>query len=478
MLIAAIVLAHLVGPERTRNAEIYSCAADHEQAATIYRYTKQLIQAEPALDAKQGGLLECIDSRKRITNPGLNSYYRALSSKSTTKHGMNPVVVIYDELAQAPNRQLYDVMITSFGARMGENEEPLFIVISTQSEDAASIMSECVDEVLDNNASENPDPTLVGWIFAVPDEADIYDEKNWHLANPALGDFRCLDEFRTMAEKAKRSAGFRQQFRNLYLNQRVDLTVPFIARERWEPRARHKAAIVDVNGNPVSTTDMTLEDFKGLPVGCGLDLSGKRDLTALGFAAPIPGCNHVFVDCKFYMPGLDNIELRDKEKLDRARYREWIDAGHIVQTQGPTVGLDFVAVDLQKTIADFDVQAIRYDAWRVEALQNELIRLGMEFDEKLFVKHHQGTFTMGPAIDLFEEWVLHSRLIHANNPVLNYCVANTVCTKDARENRAFDKRKSNRRIDGTVAVTMAVSAVNGFWKPMSETEIDFKVFFV
>jgi len=122
-LIAAIVLAHLVGPEAIPNGEIYSAANDRDQAAIVYKFARQIVELEPELLLK----IDLIPSTKTMIGRRTGSIYRAVSAEAGTKHGYLPSLVIYDELAQAKSRNLYDVFDTSFGAR----DEPLFIVIST-----------------------------------------------------------------------------------------------------------------------------------------------------------------------------------------------------------------------------------------------------------------------------------------------------------------------------------------------------------
>ena len=180
-LTAAIVLAHLVGPERVPNGEIYSAANDRDQASIVFKFAKQMIELEPVLARK----IEVIASTKTMLVRQTGSIYRAVSAESGTKHGYMPSLVIYDELAQAKNRDLYDVLDTSFGAR----EEPLFIAISTQSNDPEHIFSQLVDDGLSET-----DPTITCHLYAADEGCDLDDPKQWKKANPGLGDFRDRDD--------------------------------------------------------------------------------------------------------------------------------------------------------------------------------------------------------------------------------------------------------------------------------------------
>ena len=171
-LIAALVLVHLVGPEAIENGEIYSAANDREQAAQVFKVAAQIVRADPELSA----MVRVTDSTKHIACYGNGSFYRAISAEAGTKHGLNPSFVIFDELAQARNRELYDVLDTSMGARA----EPLFIVISTQSNDPEHILSRLIDDGLAGH-----DPSIVCHLYAVPEEtsdADLYRERTWRLS--------------------------------------------------------------------------------------------------------------------------------------------------------------------------------------------------------------------------------------------------------------------------------------------------------
>ena len=219
-LIAAIVLAHLVGPEAVVHGEIYSAANDRDQAAIVYKFARQMVELEPELLNE----IELVPSTKTMVARRTGSVYRAISAEAGTKHGYLPSVVIYDELAQAKNRDLYDVLDTSFGAR----QEPLFIAISTQSNDPEHILSKLIDDGL-----SGIDPSIVCHLFAADDECDLGDEPQWHKANPALGKFRDYEDLATAIRKAIRMPAEEPKVRNLFLNQRIAPIASLISRQEW-----------------------------------------------------------------------------------------------------------------------------------------------------------------------------------------------------------------------------------------------------
>ena len=219
-LIAAIALAHLVGPEAIVHGEIYSAANDRDQAAIVFKFAKQMVELEPDLRNQ----IEIIESTKRMVARRTASVYRAISAEAGTKHGYLPSVVIYDELAQAKGRELYDVLDTSFGAR----DEPLFIIMSTQSNDPEHIMSKLIDDGL-----AKADPSICCHLYAADEDCALDDEEQWLKANPALGDFRDYEDLAAAMRKAKRLVAEEPKVRNLFLNQRVSPAASLISRAEW-----------------------------------------------------------------------------------------------------------------------------------------------------------------------------------------------------------------------------------------------------
>lgn len=430
-LIAALVLAHLVGPEAITNGEIYSAANDREQAGVCYRLAAQMVRADPELSS----ILRCVDSTKTIAYYANGSFYRALSSESGTKHGLNPSLVIFDELAQAKSRDLYDVLDTAMGARI----EPLFITISTQSNDPEHILSKLIDDGL--NAD---DPRTVCHLYAVPDDApDIFDSAIWKKANPALGDFRDLGDFRALAEKAQRMPAEEPKFRNLYLNQRVSPHSSLLSRAEW------MACLGEA------------EFTDGEQVYLGLDLSSTNDLTALAMVSAEGGSR---VRSFFWKPAL---LLHEHSARDfgsgNLRYVEWNEAGWLETTPGRSIDPETIATRIAELTGKYRVIGLAYDRWRVNDLLREFDRIGLvafEDGEKgaglRLAPWGQGYRDMAPAIDALELAVIERKLEHTGNPLLNWCIANVVATTDPAGNRKLDKDKSRFRIDGAVALAMAV----------------------
>lgn len=431
-LIAALVLAHLLGPEAVPNGEIYSAANDREQAAQVFKVCKQIVDADPEL----GRMLTVVPSTKTIVCSHNGSFYRAISAEAGTKHGLNPTLVIYDELAQAKNRTLYDVLDTSMGAR----DEPLFITISTQSNDPEHILSKLIDDGLSAE-----DETTVCHLYEAPEDCDLMDAVAWRAANPALGDFRSLEELAVLAAKAKRMPAEEPKFRNLYLNQRVSPASTLIARADWQACCKPACQLVD-----------------GEAVYLGLDLSAKTDLTALLAVSAEDGSR---VQAWFWKP--EDL-LEDHERRDRVPYRQWVQQGWIAAAPGRAIHPQAVAMKIAELTGEFDVLGLAYDRWQMDHLLREFDAVGLNAYKDgeakgpgargsglRLVPWGQGFKDMSPAIDALETAVMHGHLEHGGNPVLTWNMANAVAVMDPAGNRKLDKQKARFRIDGAVALCMA-----------------------
>lgn len=431
MLTSALMLVHLIGPEKSINSENYSCATDREQASIIFRYASQLVRAEPELMA----LIKIIDSTKTMVAFDTGSIYRALSSEAGTKMGYSPSFWTYDELAQARNRDLYDAMDTAGSAR----EEPLSVIISTQSNDPQHILSVLIDDGLSKR-----DPSTICHLHAVPDDANdaLTDQKLWALANPALNKFRSLSEMKTAAKRAVRMPTFEAAFRNLYLNQRTSAESPLIPRQEWM----------------ACQGDATIEP--GAEIYLGLDLSGKTDLTAL---VGVSNGQQDKIKAWFWKP---QDSILDHEKRDRVPYTVWKSQGFIETTPGRAIQYEWIAERIGHIIKDYKVMGMAFDRWRIDDLMNAMNKIGLDVyvdgkDEARAgalrtVPWGQGFASMTQAVEALEVSILDRHLIHDGNPVLTWNASNAIAISDAAGGRKLDKSATRFRIDGIVAMSMAI----------------------
>jgi phage terminase large subunit-like protein len=335
--------------------------------------------------------------------------------------------VIYDELAQAPDRKLYDVLMTSMAAR----REPLAIIISTQSSDPHSIMSELVDYGVQVRDGILDDPTFFPVIYTAPEDSDPWSEETWFACNPALGDFRSLEEMRTAALQARRIPAREASFRLLYLNQRIAAEARFISQADWQGCSGR----IDADA------------LRGRPCVGALDLASTTDLTAL--VLYFPEDNGAILPF-FWVPA---DRLDEREHTDKVPYRTWCNQGYLEAPAGRAVDKLAIVRRLAEICEMFDLRALAYDRWRLEDLKKMLSDEGIDVEVTPF---GQGFKDMGPAVDILETAILDRRITHPSHPILTWNVANAVVEVDPAGSRKVSKSRSVERVDGLVALIMAV----------------------
>lgn len=443
-LVSGIALGHLCGPESKAHEQIYSAAFDRDQAAITFRYMTQMILMDEELSSE----LIIRESKKEIYCPRNGSIFKALSSEVKGKHGLGPAVLIMDELAQfGQDRAFYDTLAQGRGAHL----EPLMWIISTQAADDLAVLSQEIDYGLQVESGDIDDPTVRCFLFTTPAEADPYDLENWKLSNPALGDFLNLADMEEVARTAQFMPSAENNFRNLRLNQRVGAGAHFITPDLWQGCT----AAPDID--------------EGVEWWGGLDLSSKNDLTALVFVSQdFDSCWNVL---PFFWTPADN--LMEREKRDKAPYTYWRDHGFLQAKPGKTIDYSWVAAKIGELLGELKIAGIKFDRWRINDLQRELDKLGIDCwiegldwkegdktsmpDGLRLVPHGQGFKDMNPAIEIIEDVLKEKKLRHGGHPVLTWCAANTRAQRDPAGNRKFDKLKSTGRIDGIVALAMALN---------------------
>lgn len=418
-LIAGILLAHLCGPEAKLNSQIVSGAMSRDQAALVFNLAAKMVQLSPELSK----VVRIVPSGKRLIGLSKNVEYRALAADGQTAHGLSPALAILDEIGQVRGSQsdFVDAITTSQGA----HESPVLVAISTQSPNDGDLFSIWLDD-----AKASKDKHTVCHLYAAPDDCDLTDRNAWQAANPALGKFRSVQDVEDQAAKASRMASFEPTFRNLVLNQRVDMTSPFITRGVWVANGAEPDPSV----------------FYEEPVYVGLDLSARNDLTAMVMMA-FRGVWHV--RCIVWTPEKG---LRDRAKQDRAPYVEWAKDGFIRPLPGASVDYGMLAEQIAETLEDCEVASVAFDRWRFDLLKLEFEKRGIELPLKPF---GQGFASMAPALDSLESLLLNEQLAHGNNPVLTMCMNNSRVESDAAGNRKLNKKKATGRIDAAVALCMA-----------------------
>ena len=367
-----------------------------------------------------------------------NVEYKAISAEGKTAHGLSPIVAILDEVGQV--RGSKSDFIDAITTAQGAYEAPILLVISTQAPNDNDLLSIWLDD-----AKNSKDPHIVSHVYAADKDADLLDESAWRDANPALGKFRSLKDVETQAITASRMPSAEPTFRNLILNQRVEMAAPFVSKGLWI----------------LNSHDVDDSIFYEEPVYVGLDLSAKNDLTAMVMVAFREKWH---VKAYFWTPSKG---LHERAKRDRQPYDVWEKQGHIRTIEGASLNYEVLAKEISEILSECNVQTVAFDRWRIDLLKKEFADLGIDLPLLAF---GQGYKDMSPALESLETLLLNEQIAHGNNPVLTMCMANTKVSTDPSANRKLDKQKSTGRIDGAVALAMAFGVINSATESSSITQ--------
>lgn len=439
---AIMVLVHLVGPLHRMNSTLVSAATTREQASLVFRFVCDIIRLNASLKAR----LKIIDSLKRIIHRTDFSVYRAIAAEAGASFGQGIDLCIYDEMAQAKSRALYDALKTSQGSQI----DPLMVVISTQAPSDTHLLSELIDYGLKIRRGEIKDDAFTVHLYAAKEGCRLDDEAEWYRANPSLGDFRDLDDFREKVKQALNMPSLEASIRNLYLNQRVQAKAPLFTPTVWKLGDEAIAEALFRDGNH--------------PVFGGLDLSATTDLSALVWAVEDDEGN-VHLKPRVWTP---QDTLFERAANDRAPYPAWVKAGDMIAVPGSVLEYDFIAEDMARDASTMpSLGRIAYDPWRIAILKQSFDRLGLTLP---ITEMGQGFKAISPAMDIFERLALQGKLRHGGHPVLRWCISNAVVIKSPEGNRKLDKSKAFGRIDVAQAALMAVGAM----KVQTETLFDWQ----
>lgn len=424
--LAAAVALYLTCGDGEYGAEVYGCAADRQQASIVFDVAVEMINQCPALKRR----CKILASQKRIVYLPLKSFYQVLSAESYTKHGLNVHGVIFDELHAQPNRALYDVMLTGSG---DARKQPLYFLITTAGTDRNSICWEVHQKAEDILNGKKVDNSFYPVIYGLEDSADWTDEKNWYKANPSLDITVDVDKLRQAFNSAKENPAEENLFRQLRLNQWVKQSIRWMPMDKWN----------------LCSFNVDRERLKGRRCYGGLDLSSTTDITAFVLVFPPEDEDGKYEILPFFWLPEETLDLRVRR--DHVPYDVWEKKGLIMTTEGNVVHYGFIEKFIENLGTLYDIKEIAYDRWGAVQMVQNLEGMGFTI-----VPFGQGYKDMSPATKELMKLVLEKKIAHSGNEVLAWMMDNVYVKTDPAGNVKPDKEKSTEKIDGAVALIMAL----------------------
>lgn len=424
-LAAAVALLLCCGDNEER-AEVYGCAADRQQAAIVFDVAADMVKMCPALHRR----VKILASQKRMVYLPTNSFYQVLSAEAYSKHGFNIHGVVFDELHTQPNRKLFDVMTKGSGdARM----QPLYFLITTAGTDTHSICYETHQKAVDVLEGRKIDPTFYPVIYGADETDDWTDPKVWKKANPSLGVTVQMEKVQAAFESARQNPGEENSFRQLRLNQWVKQSVRWMPMEKWD-----KCAFA-----------VNEEELAGRVCYGGLDLSATTDLTAFVLVFPPEEQTDKYQILPYFWIPEETVDLRVKR--DHVPYDVWKKQGFIQTTEGNVVHYGFIETFIERLGEQYNIREIAFDRWGAVQMVQNLEGMGFTV-----VPFGQGFKDMSPPTKELMKLTLEEKIAHGGHPVLRWNMDNIFIRTDPSGNIKADKEKSTEKIDGAIAMIMAL----------------------
>lgn len=427
--LGAGIALYLLYADREPGAEVYSAAGDRDQAAIVFETAKTMVELSKPLRRRAAIY------RRSIVVRQTRSSYHVLSADVPTKHGLNPHGIIFDELHVQPTRDLWDTLTQGVAAR----RQPLTVALTTAGYDRESICYELHDYARKVLAGVVEDPSFFAFIAAADEQDDWQDPAIWARVNPSFGVTVRAEFFETQVRQAQQMPAKQNTFRRLHLNQWTQQVTRWIDMDLWRANA---------GDPPVAMDDAALA---GMTCYGGLDLSSVSDLTAWVLLFPTEEPDELLVRARFWVPAA---RLEDTTNKYRDQYRVWAQQGFLQVMPGEAIDHEVVRDQVAQDGQLFHIVDLGIDRWQAHQVVLKLQSAGLQV-----AGVGMGFQSMAAPTKELERRLLARKIRHANHPVLRWCADNCAVRQDPAGNLKPDKAQSQGKIDGIVALLVALDRV-------------------
>jgi len=418
-LCAAIAL-YMLYADGEPGAEIISAAGDRNQARIVFEIASAMCANNAKLRAHGKILRNTIEYK--------NSFYKAISAEANTKHGFNAHAVILDELHVFPNRDLYDVLKTSTGART----QPLVIAITTAGHDTSSICYELHDYAKKVKEGSVQDDTFLPVIYSADKDDDWTQPATWAKANPGYGTICKADYFEQEVKRCKENPRQINTFLRLHLN------IWTASEERWVTDDEFMRGADEVDEAYLKT----------LPCYAGMDLSSTKDLTAVALVFRDDANDCFYLKCHHFV---NEDKANSKTLSGGIDYYTFERLGLVTITEGNVTDMLAVREHIKQLALDYDLQALAYDRY--------IAHLVVPFLDGIDCQPFgQGYASMSYPTKQFEILLCEGKVKHGGHDVLRWQMGCVHLARDEADNIKVTKKKNSesQKVDGVVASIMAM----------------------
>jgi len=411
-----------------RDAQVYWFATAKKQATIGFRkqqaMTRLLCAKSPTYSSKVRVYTHSISDRDAN---GFTSY---LGRDSKSEDGTNPFYGICDEYHAHPNNDMMDVIESGMGAR----KSPLIWVITTAGKNPDGVCAtfeKTCKQILDGVI---PNPGIFPLIFDIDQDDDWQDERIWKKANPSLGVSISYDYLRRELSKALTEG---TTAKNNFLTKNLNVWVTSL--DNW----------IDDADWMQGAEIVTESELIGRSCVGGLDLASTSDTCSLIWLFPPENEGEkIKILFRCWVPEDEAIKVT---KLRGFPYLKWIEAGELTATPGNVTDYDYILKQIDDDAQKFKIHSIAYDRYGAGQVSKRLTDSGITVSP-----FGQGFLSMSAPTKELERLIKGGQIQHGGNQVLRWMASNAVVQRDPSDNIKVVKDKAFGKVDGIVALVMAL----------------------
>jgi len=415
------VALYMLIADREEGAEVYALATTRDQAGIVWKDAAAMVKKSPGLQRRFGVEV----GAQAVTVLPRNATFRSMPGDPGD--GTNPHCAVVDEYHEHKTATAYDAMYGGMGAR----SQPLMWVITTAGHDRSGPCYQLREYAKKVLAGVVSDDAFFAAIYTLDDKDDWTEPKNWQKANPNLGVSVSYDSIAEACREAQHSTSKQTTFKTKRLNIWVNAGEAWMNMLEWER-----------NADPA----LSIEQFYGRRAWVSLDLASKIDVAAMEILVE-DGDNFIRFG-KYYLP---EDTVQQNAHSTHAHYAGWAEDGWLTLTPGNIIDYAFIRQDLNELCSLFEVAAVGYDPFQATQFATEMLEAGAPM-----VELRQTVQNMSAPMKEVEALTKAGRLKHNGDPVMTWMMSNVVAHVDAKDNIYPRKAVPENKIDGPVALIMAV----------------------
>lgn len=403
-------------------AEVYSGATTEKQAWEVYRPAKLMAERAAGFKAHYGLSIFA----KSISRQEDMSRFEPIVGDPGD--GSSPSCALVDEYHEHDSSNLLDTMVTGMGAR----DQPLAWIITTSGYNVGGPCYQMRSDMMKMLEGVYDLDDTFAIIYTIDDNVDWTTPEALRMANPNFGVSVSEEFLLSEQKKAIQSAHLQNKFKTKHLNMWVSAKTAFF-------NLQHLSKCEDFA--------LSIEPFRNEQAVASVDLSSKIDICVrlLLFRRMIDDQWHYYAFPRFYLP---------EETADdpgNQRYWGWVNDGHIVKTPGGMIDIDVIEDDLRADAETYELLEAAYDPWNASQMAGHLLDEGLNMVE---VRATVQNFS--DPMKQLEALIRVGRFHYDGNPVLRWMFSNVVAKMDNKDNVYPCKEKPENKIDGVVAIIMAL----------------------